>query len=215
MLPGKGMLRDKAAHDRLQAAIVALEEKTDAEVMLAITRSSGSYRDIDHLAGTLAALLVLVVMLFVHFHGEEIDDHWVVSPVVAAYAVVAVISSRTFALRRLLTSARRRGTQVANAARSAFVEEHVHATKRRDGLLIYFSALEREVEIIPDLGIEGRLESGAWSAIQRDLEAAAHGQVLESAVTDALGAVGKLLAEKVPKTPHDPDEIPHRLRVRS
>jgi putative membrane protein len=208
------MLRDRAAHARVESAIAALEEKTDARVLLAFVRSSGSYRDVDHVAATLAATVVLVSMLFVHFHGRGIDDHWILTPVVAAYVGVAFASARTFGVRRLLTSVRRRGTQVANAARATFVEERLHGTRQRSGILLYISWLEREVEIVPDLGIEGRLETAAWNAIRHDLEAATRGFELERAVLHALAATGKLLAEKIPRTTHGEERPPHRLRVR-
>jgi uncharacterized membrane protein len=201
---------------RLDAAIAAAENRTDTEMVIVIERSSGSYRDVDQLAGAIFATTAVTLMLGVHLSFFDVADEWVVAPAVFAYVIGVVLSSKTFLLRRLLTSPARRAEQVKAAARVAFVEERVHATKTRNGVLFFFSDLEDGVEILADHGVKGRVDDGTWHAIAHELQAAAREDALVPAVERAFARVIDRLAARIPRTEaRKVDEVARRLRVRS
>ncbi len=206
---------DPDVHMRIDAALHAAEARTDAELVVAVERSSGSYRDVDCLAGTVAGALVVLAMLGAHLGVVDLADEWVVAPAVAAYVAALALSSRTFFLRRLLTSEARRAEQVREGARVAFVEERIHATATRNGVLFYFSDMENGCEIVADHGVRARVDDGTWHAIEQKLQAAAREDALVPAIERALAGVTDLLATKIPRT-HErtKDEVERRLRVR-
>ncbi|MEZ0229223.1 MAG: hypothetical protein ACAI25_11410 [Planctomycetota bacterium] len=206
---------DPDVHMRIDAALYAAEARTDAEIVVAVERASGSYRDVDCLAGAVIGAVVVLAMLGAHLGPFELADEWVVAPAVLAYVLALAVSSRTFFLRRLMTTEARRAEQVQQAARVAFVEEGVHATRTRNGVLFYFSDLENGCEIVADHGVKARVDDGTWHVIEQRLRQAAAEDALVPAIEKALSSVTELLATKIPRTSERvKDEVERRLRVR-
>ncbi|MEQ1569414.1 MAG: hypothetical protein ABMA64_27505 [Myxococcota bacterium] len=194
---------DHRFSDAVAAKVTALEQATDAEVVVVAAPRSGQYRDValTLAAGltfaTLAALLVLP---------------WPIHPALALLDLVGVWALGGWWLAGNPLSARlageaRRTAQVREAAAAEFHREAVHATPRRTGLLVYVSAWEQQVELIPDVGIEARVPRGKWPA----LTGAASGVEPFLAALDAIGVV---LAEHVPATHERGVELADAPRIR-
>jgi putative membrane protein len=190
---------------RIEALVGELERATDAEIVVVAARRSGGYRDIPWLAGAMGALLALGVVLYSPLSFSEAT-----TPVylLATGALCAWFSARSDALLRRLTRAARRRRQVEQAARAAFVEEAVHGTRGRSGILVYVSEAERLAVLVRDLGLDGRVPRAAWNGL--DLGVAD----LEDLLV-LLRAVGAVLAAHLPATADNPNEIPDAPRVRS
>jgi len=175
----------------IEAAVTALESRTDAEVVVVIAGSSGSYRDVWLTAGAAAAWVALVAAVFsplaVHPAALPLDT-------AIAFAIGAWLASGPRALRAL-TRADRRSAQVALAAAAACWDEAVHSTPARVGVLVYWSRLEGQVVLLPDVGIDGRVPRGAWADVQRHF-AGGDGAGLHA----GLQALGDVLAARVPRT---------------
>lgn len=190
---------------RVEALVGEIERDTDAEIVVVAARRSGDYRDVPWLAGAVGALCALAVLLY---SPLSFSDATTPAYVLAFGALFAWVAHRSDALLRLMTRPRRRLRQVEEVARATFVEEAVHGTRARTGVLIYVSESERRAALVRDLGLDGRVPGAAWNA-------------LDLAVTDLDGlvalmrAVGAVLAEHVPATADNPNEIPDAPRVRS
>ena len=205
---------DRRFQDVLEATIDAVEEKTSAELVVVLAAASGSYRDCDFLAGAGLGLATLGLMVFSPWPVNEI---LALSNTALAFLLGAVISARIPALRRALSRSDRRREQVLLHARAAFKEEGVGATRERNGLLLYFSLLERQAEILPDTGIEGRIPRARWNEVQAELQRSLLTRGRDEGgggVVSAIRASGELLAEAFPPHPENPDEIPNRPRIR-
>ncbi|MBX2799187.1 MAG: hypothetical protein KTR31_16050 [Myxococcales bacterium] len=181
------------ADDRFSEAVAAkvgeLEKSTDAEVVVVAAERSGSYHDVAQALGGVGALLAFVVLLLVPFSVHPV---LAVLDLAVVWLLVAWVTGG-HRVTALLTSQRRRLDQVKRAAAAEFHLEAVHATQSRTGLLVYVSAWEGHVELIPDVGLEARIPRGRWaSAAQalttRDLDGFLAG----------LDAVGEVLASHVP-----------------
>jgi putative membrane protein len=204
------MLRDETFHKAIEAAVAAAEERTSAEIVVAMSRFSGSYRDTDYLGGALLAAAGLVSMLFAPFTVSEV----LVLPYCAAlFALGAVLCGRVTILRRWLTTSARRFEQARQAATLAFLEEGLTATRERNGLLIYLSLFENSVEIVPDLGIDGKVQRAEWNRLRHDMAQAALAEK-PAAVLRAIEQCGAILATPFPPGADNPDEIPNRPRIR-
>ena len=100
----------------------------------------------------------------------------VVHPALALADLVLVFAlvtwtcdTRSFVVRS--ASRARREQQVRLYAEAEFHREAVHATPRRTGLLVYVSAAENRVELVPDVGIEARIPRAAWLEATAQLSA--------------------------------------------
>lgn len=197
---------DHSFSKRVEEEVGRLEQHTDAEVVVVAAPRSGSYADVSQRAASVATLLVLVVLLAI---PQTIRPALLVVDLVIVHLLASWLFARPAALR-LLTRASRRRRQVAEAAAAEFHREAVHATPRRSGLLVYVSALEGRVELIPDLGLDEKIPRGLWV---QAVEAFAHDDLDHFLL--GLRHVGEVLAAHVPPTEGRVVELPDAPRVRS
>jgi len=188
----------------IEALVGELEQGTDAEIVVVAATRSGSYRDVALLAGAAVAVLALLFLLY-----SPLDFHPLSVPIylLGLAGLASWLVQRSPAALRLLTRARRRRRQAEQAARACFVEEAVHGTRRRVGLLVYLSELEQQVVLLRDLGLDGAIPAAAWNSLQLQPGSLAELEAL-------LRSVGTILADKLPST-GDKNEIPNAPRVRS
>ncbi len=190
---------------RIEALVGELEQHTQAEIVVVAARRSGSYRDVRWAVACGAALVTLFAVVF-----SPIDFHPLNLPVFmgAAGWLAWWLAGRSPALLRGLTGARRREAQLLEAARACFVEEVVHGTRDRTGLLVYVSELERRALLLRDLGIDGAVPGAAWNGMDLGVRDLAGLEAL-------MKAAGAVLAEHLPAGEDNPNEIPNAPRVRS
>ncbi len=184
------------------AAVGEVEAGTDAELVVVAAPQSGSYADLAALGGGLAGLGTLAFLCW-----SPIAFDAMMFPVECGLvgAFVGAVLRRPAV--RFAGEARRR-RQVREAAFAAFAEENVHATANRTGVLVYVSAAEGRVELVPDQGLLGRIPGAEWNALQ--LRAGSVDELVEG-----LRRLGALLHTKIPSTGDNPDEIPDAPRVRA
>ena len=189
---------------RIEALVAELEQSTQAEIVVVAARRSGSYRDVKLGAASGLGIAALLFLLY-----SPIDFHPVTIPI---YLLVLAtlgwwVTGRSPAIVRALTRRPRRQAQVQAAAREAFVEEAVHGTRGRTGLLVYLSELERDVVLVRDLGLDGHIPGAAWNGLSLAAETLDDLEAL-------LRSAGAILSEHLPATEDNPNEIPNAPRVR-
>lgn len=198
--------------EKVEASVAAVERASDAEVVVVVAPRSGSYADVDLRWAILLGLAALTVIL----HSEwSFHEDLVLLDVLLFGFLGALLSHRLDPMRRLLTGRRRRHAQVQAAARQAFVEEQVSATRERTGVLLYVSLLEREVEILPDHGLDGKVPRAEWNEVLHDLSGARSLQDLEARFLRALQRLEERLPLHAPATGGNADEIPNAPRMRT
>lgn len=198
------------ARSRTAAAVRELEKLTSAEVVVALRKSSGSYRAADFLFGGLLALATLAAIVFV---PAAIDPVTAPLDALLSFLIGASLCRRMPGLRRRLTRGPVRRTNVATAARAAFVELGVSRTRGRWGVLVYLSMLEREVEVVADIGIDPSALGEEWQRAVEALRAAARRADLEGFLA-ALGELGPLLGRLHPYSADDVNELPDEVSAR-
>ena len=197
------MIHTDARFSSTIAAVVGeVEAATDAELVVVAAPQSGSYADLAALGGGIAGLLTLAFLCW-----SPIAFDAMMFPVECG-----LIGGITGAFLRRpavrLAGDTRRRRQVREAAFAAFTEENVHATANRTGVLVYVSAAEGRVELVPDQGLLGRIPGAEWNAL--DLRAGSLAELVAG-----LRRLGALLHAKVPSTGDNPDEIADAPRVRA
>ncbi len=189
----------------IERAVNEIEVHTDAEVVVVAAPSSGSYADLAWMGGGVFGVAVLG---FLCWSPIVFDAVWFPIDVLASGGFVGWVLARWPRLVVALAGDARRARQVHEAALAAFTEENVHATAGRTGLLVYVSALEGRVEVLPDQGLLGRIPGAKWNAVALRADSV-------DGLVDGLHRLGTLLATHLPPTGDNVDQIGNVPRVRT
>ena len=197
---------DEEFSRRVGDVVAHVEERTDAELVVAVSGRAGDYRDLRLLIGAVAASAALAIAVY---------GPWVVSPSLLLFElwITAALAAwgipvRPWLLRRV-TSAQRRRAIAERAAAEAFFDERVHATRGRTGVLVFLARDEGEVVLLTDHGVDAAVPRGAWNNVQWD------GLSLDGFLA-SLAEAGAVLAHYVPARDGDnPDELSNAPRIRS
>ncbi len=201
------MHNDGAFSTRVEAAVRQIEASTDAEVVVVAAPHSGTYRDVVFAAASVFAFGAMNLAFFLPFSFHPVA---LSIELAATWAIGAWLFSGPRVLRQLVSPARR-SRQVREAAFAEFHREAVHATPRRIGVLVYVSALEQAVLVLPDVGLEALLPGGRWAEAHARFDARTVDGILAG-----LAAIGSLLAETLPPTHEGPGlELADAPRIRT
>ncbi|HEY3452099.1 MAG TPA: hypothetical protein VGK67_37495 [Myxococcales bacterium] len=190
-----------------KATVEAIENQTSAEVVIALRKSSGSYRAADYLFGAALALATLVTILVLPSSFRMIA---VPVDLVVAFALGVFLCSRSPALRRMLTGPNRRREQLQVAAKAAFVDLGISRTTGRWGVLIYLSMLERDAEVVADVGLDFGAMGEDWPKAVSAIREAVARTDFEGFKAAAL-ALGPVLGKAHPRRDDDVNELPDEV----
>ena len=197
--------QDSALAERITAIVRDVESSTAAELVVVVAARSDAYREVGPLAGALAGWAALA---FVCWSPVDFDAAWFPVDVALVALLAGWIAGRSDRVRRALTLPSRRAARVEESARAAFLEEAVHGTRARTGVLVYVSLLEERVVLLPDEALLGRVPRARWN----EVELAAHDL---AGFERGLRSLGERLAAWLPPEGDNPDEIPDAPRFRS
>jgi len=194
---------DQSACDQLDECVREIERETDAELVIVVRSLSGSYRHVDYLCG---AVLAYAGLLFLLFSPWTFEHYWVAIDVALMFALGYYISSRSGAVRRLLTTKKERADAVRLGAAAMFYEAGIANTASEMGVLIYLSLLERRLELIADRGVLKAAPPLEWNERLFELHKAGHRPHLPD-MLEALRELGALLHRCLPPTGENPNEL--------
>jgi putative membrane protein len=118
-------------------------------------------------------------------------------------------------VKRLFAGGHLMTRRVEQRAAEAFISEEVFATKKRTGILIFLSMLERRVLILGDAGIHSKVRQDDWHEIITMVVGAIRSGKPADGLVEAIGRCGALLAgHGVGIEPGDTDELSDNLRIR-
>lgn len=194
---------DQAACDNLAECVREIEKETNAELVIAVRARSGSYRHVDYLSG---AILAYAGLLFLLFSPWTFKPYWVAIDVALLFALGVFISSRSNAVRRLLTTREQRARAVREGAAAMFYEAGIANTAAEMGVLIYLSLFERRLELLADRGVLTGAPPLEWNESVFDLQQAGRRPHPETFLK-ALRAFGVMLGKHIPATGENPNEL--------
>ena len=213
-------------HARISAAVARAEHDSDGEIVTIVAPKSDSYHDVGLHYAVLAMLLVLPLLAVLPQAwidwGLGLFLGW--NAVVARGAVMALLFVKLAAvfllvryalawmpLRMALTPASTKNRRVRRRAVELFRVAAEHKTKGRTGVLLYLSLAEHRAEIVADHAIHSKVEPDVWgdamAALVEQVKAGRPGQGMAAAVEK----IGAVLAQHLPPTHDNPNEIPDRL----
>ena len=206
----KHFLKEEALK-KLEDAVTEIEKSTSAEIVIVIARSSEHYKDISLTYGFILSMIVLAFILLVPW--LELHYYLVTPCVIISFFLGYFLCSHSAFLIRLLAGAERKMDYVKRGAKAAFFDEHVSATRNRTGILFYISLFERRVEILTDLGIDGKIPRDKWNRLTMELTGILIERESVDRFTDRLLKCIDFLSGPFPPGEENPDEIPNRPRV--
>ena len=101
-----------------------------------------------------------------------------------------------------------RGVTPRQHALETFARLGVWDTEANNGVLIYVSWADRDVEIVADRGFNGRVSEQEWADVCHRMEQSFARGAARQASVEAIQAVGALIARHFPTA--DRDELPNR-----
>jgi len=167
----------------LQARVRQAEQATDAELVTVLAPASDGYRYIPTLW---AALLAMLTPLLVFQLG--------------------------FPIKMRLIPNKVRRHRAALMARLQFVEQGLHRTRDRLGVLIFVSVAEHYVEILVDDGIAQHIDNTQWQQIIDDFVVRVRNKEVEQGFLECVERTSAILTDAFPAT-RDQNELPDSLII--
>lgn len=192
-----------SAKDTVAAAVQKVELVTSAELVVAVRARSGAWRDPAYLVGFLMALSSLLALLYL----PQEFALWLF-PVDVATVFILSTAAMMFlpGVRAALYPKAAKQQAALMAARAAFVELGIDKTRARTGVLVFVSALERQVEVVPDAGVPVVKLGAQWTAWVERLRAAVKAADF-AAFVEAVEAAGPVLSGALPRGHDDVNEL--------
>ncbi|MBN2893760.1 MAG: TPM domain-containing protein [Bacteroidales bacterium] len=158
----------EAEKEQIKNAVKELESKTSSEIVPYFVERSDNYYEAPFVGAVLMSFLIVVTLNFMSWFWIlptkfDIFSYSIVSVLVVA-VVFFVLMISPF-LRVLIIPEKREKKMVYSRAVDAFLSEEVFKTKKRTGILIFVSKLERNVVILADKGINERVSAEQWQHI--------------------------------------------------
>jgi putative membrane protein len=191
------------AKRRATEAIRAIEGQTSAEVVVTVRHAAERHVATSALFGAGVAALVLGVMLV---SPQVYDVRKMPLDGLVAFVLATLICHFVPALRRLLTSRKRRLDAAARGAARAFAELGIAKTKQRNGVLVFVALFERTAVVIADEGVPTALLGDAYDESVSRLSSSVTTLDFE-AFLSVLTGFGPLLAGVLPRRPDDENEL--------
>ncbi len=213
---------------RVAAAVTAAETTTDAEVAVIAAARSDDYRDAALHWTVLAMLLIVAGQAFAPDHFARLldvlpgADRWGEgAPTGDLLALAAVLAALVFlagqalfrgaALRVAAAPHMTRARRVRRRAILLFRTGVESRTATRTGVLLYLSIAERRAEIVADAAVTAAVAPEEWGAAMVALTAELKAGRAGDGLVAAVGRIGAVLAQHIPYTGTDPNELPDRL----
>jgi len=199
-------LLTQAQQRQVEEAVTRAEQHTDAEIVTVLAPRADDY---SYIPLRWASLIALLVPALAHFFIGGIQIYSLLMLQWASFVFLCLIF-RIPAITTRLIPPRVRHWRASNLARRQFLEQKLHHTQDRTGVLIFVSEAERYVEILVDEGISRHLDDSDWGSIVNDfVRRVALGHTAEGFIA-CIDASAELLAQHIPKT-QPRNQLPNRL----
>lgn len=216
----------EADHARVTEAVARAEGASDGEIVTIVAPRSDSYHDVGLHYAVLAMLLVptlaaIVPQTWIDW-GLGLVFGWnaalsirlPMGLTVVAMVVLFLVVRFALAwmpLRMALTPGATKTRRVRRRAIELFRAGTANRTKGRTGILVYLSLLEHRAEIVADEAIHSRVEADVWGEAMAVLVDQVKAGRIGEGMALSVEKIGAVLAECLPPTLDNPNELPDRL----
>lgn len=193
---------------KIEAAVTAAESKTSGEIVPMVVDESYEYPHAELIgSGTLAMATGLLVSWAVG--GESI--WWFLPVFLLGFFVFQQLIRRFPDFKRKLIRPEELTAEVKEKALVSFLEQGLHETRDRTGILILISLFEHRVQVLADSGINAKVPEKTWDEIVAMITGGLKSGQACSATCLAIERCGELLQEHFPRKQDDTDELPNLI----
>lgn len=198
----------KDEQERIETAVRAAEAQTSGEIVPMVVDESYDYPRAELIgAGTSALGLGL---LFSGLFGHS-SIWWFLPAYIVCFVVLQQLIRRLPNLKRRLISPREFTLEVREKALISFVEQGLHETRDKTGILILISLFERRVQVLADSGINAKVPEQTWDDVVERIVRGLKSDNPCNAVCNAVSHCGQLLAQHFPRREDDENELPNLI----
>lgn len=217
-----GFTFSDAERDAIAAAVTAAEATTDGEIVTIVARQSDAYHDVALHYAVAAMLAVTALAVIAPGWLTPLDDGWEHEPSIPA-TLFALLIAQTIAflavrvllawrpLRLALTPTATKARRVRRRALEAFRVGTERRTAGHEGVLLYLSLDEHRAEIVADAAVHARVAPERWGQAMATLVEQIRAGRTADGLVGAVAAIGAVLAQVLPKTDDNPNELPDRV----
>ncbi|MEO8486616.1 MAG: TPM domain-containing protein [Betaproteobacteria bacterium] len=188
------------ASPQVTARVAALERARGVEVVTASIAKADVYPELPWRAGALAASMTALVVAI----GDVLRPDWVTSTtllvslatVMIVGAGVSLVTIFMAPFARLFLSKARVQVEVRQFAHAFFLERQLFRTHKRQGILILVARFEHRVEIVADIGFDGRIAAAEWGSVIPPMVPLLRDGRADDALIAGLDALDALLASR-------------------
>lgn len=173
---------------RIKKAVKDAEKVTSCEIVPIITESSCSYPESPLLGGFSLLCIVWAVFLILFLNGIYPSFHtfagsrdilsggplydsrlfFVFCTAVAFFSGAMLVVFIPF-VKKICIARKRMTRSVQLSAVKAFFDFECHNTKKRNGVMLYVTLLERRIVILPDIGVKEKFDDPLmWESVIND-----------------------------------------------
>jgi putative membrane protein len=191
---------DAAAADTVRARVARLESARGVEVVVAVVARADSYPEVPWKAFALGvSVAALAATILALLEPEWSALHAVAETAIAVLAAGSLLALATVwitPLARVFVPVQRRELEATQYAQALFLEHELHRTRRRDGILILVSLLEREVVVLADRGVTEKVGQAALDQVVAAVTAALSRAGVADALLAGLTRLDEVLAQR-------------------
>ena len=193
---------------RIETAVRRAEARTSGEIVPLVVDRSFDYPRAEIVGGGLFALAAAVTLSWA-FGGSSV---WFFLPLFAVfYFLFKWLIRATPALKRRLINPVEIDEEVEEKAMISFLENNLHHTRDRTGVLILISLFEHRVHVLADQGINDKVPADTWNGVVATVTAGIREGNACNALCAAIERCGELLEEKFPVKKDDTNELPNLI----
>lgn len=188
---------------QVKAAIVAIETKSSAEIVVSVRPRSDAYRDADFAFGSVFAGLLLTLLIFL---PEEFNEKFFPLEVAMGFAVGTLFSANVWLVKKLFVRPARFLAMTKLAACKHFLDARLGRTRDRSAILVFVSLFEGVATLVVDTGLEDAKVGSQLRAWEASLTAAIkRGDA--AAFAAALPSIATELGVHYPRSNDDTNEL--------
>lgn len=217
---------DEADHKLVSDAVKAAELTTAGEIVPVVTDRSDGYSDVALAWAAIASFTAMAFLaIFPDFYLGLYDrltgdwnNEWTERGIFSLALAVGVLKfAGVWAiqlwkpLKFLLIPGSIKSARVRDKAVDVFKAAAERRTHGRTGILIYLSMDEHRAEIVADEAIVGKVAPEVWGEAMAAMLAEIKQAHVGAGLAAAIGRIGVVLAEHLPRAEDDRNELPDRL----
>ena len=199
----------------IEAQVAAIEARSGVQIVTAIIGRANAHGELLWKAFALGVAFTGFAVVV----GDGLRPDWSSShaalfhvlALLAGGALSAVAALFVPLYARLFLHVARRDADVRRYAESMFLRRHLFNTRERNGILVLVSRFERRVEIVADIGFDGRIGEPEWRSVIGRMTPLLATDATSAALQQGLVRLDELLAAKgLSGAPRDGNELSDR-----